>query len=187
VSGTLLVMADLLNVLMGTSDDTYTGTMPEQISSVLFLVGMVLLVLALIGLYLHQAEAGGRFGLVAFLIALVGTTLMVSSDWSELFIAPILMQAAPTLVEAPPASLMVGFLLNFGFYTVGWLLFGIASFRARVFPRAAAAMLAVGVLLPLITSIPWIFVVWNAAIVWMGLAVLRQKSHVSSVASATAA
>ena len=79
VSGTLLVMADLLHVLMGSSDDTYTGTIPEQISSVLFLVGMVLLIVALVGLYLHHSEAAGTFGLIGFVIALIGTALMVSS------------------------------------------------------------------------------------------------------------
>lgn len=175
VGGGLLVIADLLLALTTGSGDTYTGTTTEAISGVLFLAGKVLVVVALVGLYLYQTEAAGRFGVVAFLAALIGTTLMVGSDWSEVFIAPILMQEVPALVDEPPGLLMAGFLLNYGLETVGWLLFGVATFRARVFPRPAAAMLTAGVLLPF-TGVPWIFVIWNAAIMWMGLFIWQEKS-----------
>jgi hypothetical protein len=158
LGGALIVFTDLVLALTIGSADTYTGTTTEQIAAVSFLAGKVLILIGLIGLYLHQAEVAGRFGLVAFLAALVGTALMVSSDWSEVFIAPILMQAAPALMDEPPGLLMVGFLLNYGLETLGWLLFGVATFRARVFPRAAAAMLTVGVLLPFVGP-SWSFVV----------------------------
>jgi hypothetical protein len=147
---------------------------------VLFLVGKVLVVVTLVGFYLYQMEAAGRFGLVAFLVALMGTALMVGSDWSEVFIAPILMQEVPEVVDEPPGLLMVGFLLNYGLETLGWLLFGVATFKAQVFPRPAAAVLTVGVLLPF-TGVPWIFVVWNAAIIWMGLTIARDKRSVPSL------
>jgi hypothetical protein len=180
LGGALIVITDLVLALTIGSADTYSGTTTEQIAAVSFLAGKVLILIGLIGLYLHQAEVAGRFGLVAFLVALVGTALMVSSDWSEVFIAPILMQAAPTLMDEPPSLLMVGFLLNYGLETLGWLLFGVATFRARVFPRAAAAMLTVGVLLPFVGP-SWSFVVWNSAIIWLGLIVLREKRGLLSV------
>lgn len=71
LGGVLLVFGDLVPLVAGVSSDAYTGTMPEKIASVLFLTGLVFILVALVGLYLHQAEAAGRFGLVAFLVTLV--------------------------------------------------------------------------------------------------------------------
>jgi hypothetical protein len=178
--GTLLVIADLLVTFTTGSSDTYTPTPVEQVAAVLFLAGKLLIVVGLVGLYLYQIEAAGVFGRAAFIAALIGTTLMVSSDWSEVFIAPILQQETPALVNEPPTLLMVGFLLNYGLETLGWLLFGLVTLRARVFPRPAAALLIIGVLLPF-TGIPWSFVAWNAAIAWMGLIVVLAQRGPSAV------
>jgi hypothetical protein len=144
LGGILLVLTDLSLAFTRGSSDTYTGTSAEQIASVAFLVAKILILVGLVGLYLYQVEAAGAFGRVAFLLALVGTALMVSSDWS-----------------------------------LGWFLFGLATFRARAFPRPVAALLIAGVLLPF-TGLPWIFVVWNIAIAWMGLLVLSDKSSLAA-------
>jgi hypothetical protein len=141
LGGALLVITDLGLALILGGSATYTGTTAEQTASVLFLIGKILIVVALVGLYLYQMEAAGRFGLFALLTALVGTSLMVGSDW----------------------------------------LFGVATFRARVFPRLAGAVLVVGVLLPLFVGVPWIFVIWNAAIVWMGLIIRQDRRGAPSV------
>jgi hypothetical protein len=189
LGGGLLVSADLLNLLAGSSSDTYTGTPVEQISAILFLLGKVLLVPGVIGLYLYQAERTqaqpatrrDHFALVAFLLALVGTTLMVGSDWSEVFLAPILAEAAPAVVEQPPMRLMVGFLINYALESLGWLLFGVAAWQAQVFPRAATLLLIVGPFLPFVGP-SWIFVVWNGAVVWLGLVVWQAHRPASAVA-----
>jgi hypothetical protein len=181
LGGLLLISGDLLGLVVGQSGDTYTGTPIEKVMAVLFLAGKVLVLLGLIGLYLRQAKSAGRFGLVAFLIALTGTGLMIASDWSEVFIAPILQDVAPGLLETnPPASIMVGFMLNFFTETLGWLLFGIATFRARVLPRPAALLVIVGTLIPFIGP-SWSYVFWNAAIVWLGVAVLGSLARATSI------
>jgi hypothetical protein len=95
---------------------------------------------------------------VAFLLALAGTGLMIASDWSAIFTAPILFEVAPDLVETKPTLLIVGFVLNFVTETLGWLLFGIATFRARVLPRPAALLLMPGRSSPHWTS--WSYVFW---------------------------
>jgi hypothetical protein len=179
LGGALLVIPDAAGALTGTSGTGYHGTTIEMVWSALFLIGKLLVVPALLGIYLRQSEQAGAFGLAAFCAALLGTSLMVGSDWSEMFIAPILKQAAPAVVDQPPALLAAGFLVNFALETLGWLLFGIATLRARVLPRGAAALLIAGTLLPLVGP-GWSFVVWNAAIVWMGLAVLRERPQALS-------
>jgi hypothetical protein len=181
LGGLLLISGDLLGLVVGKSDDTYSNSPIEKVMAVLFLAGKVLVLIGLVGLYLRQANSAGRFGLVSFLIALAGTGLMVASDWSEVFIAPILHQVAPDLVETnTPALLIVGFVLNFVTETLGWLLFGIATFRARVLPRPAALLLAAGPLIPFIGP-SWSYVFLNAAIVWLGVAVMRSLARAPSI------
>jgi hypothetical protein len=76
---------------------------------------------------------------------------------------------------------MAGFILNFVTETLGWLLFGIATFRARVLPRPAALLVAAGPLIPLMIDIPWSYVFGNAAIIWLGVAVLRSMARAPSL------
>jgi hypothetical protein len=177
LGGLLLLTGDLLGLVVGQSGDTYTDTPIEKVMAVLFLVGKVLILISLVGLYLRQAKYAGRLGLVAFLIALAGTALMIASDWSEVFIAPILQEVAPDLVETnTPTLLITGFVINYFTETLGWLLFGIATFRARVLPRPAAILLAAGTLIPF-SGLSWSFVFWSAAIIWLGVAVLRSLAQ----------
>jgi hypothetical protein len=76
----------------------------------------------------------------------------------SIVVTPLLQQAAPALVNEPPTLLIVGFMLNYGLETPGWLVFSVVPFRAQVFPRAAV-MLSIGTLPPFIGR-PWVFVAW---------------------------
>ena len=178
MGGLLLVSGDLLGLVAGLSGDgdTYTGTPIEKVMAVLFLAGKVLILIGLVGLYLRQVQSAGRFGVVAFVLAMAGTGLMIASDWSEVFIAPILAEAVPDIGTNVPTLIMVGFILNFATETLGWLLFGIATFRARVLPRPAALLLIVGPFIPFLGP-SWSYVFFNAAIVWLGIAVLRSLAQ----------
>lgn len=173
-AGGLMALADIFHAIAGLLVANYSGSSTEQIGSIIFLAGRVLIVFALPGLYLYQSESAGRFGLVAFGIVMLGNSLMVSSDWSEVFIGPILPSLDPTLFDQPPTRLMVGFLINFVTETLGWLIFGISAYRARVFPRPATVILILGVFLPFVGP-PWIYVVMYSAIVWMGLFITRNE------------
>ena len=54
----------------------------------LLLISVVLALLGLTGLYLRQAEAAGTFGLVAFLVAFVGTALWASIAFGFAYVVP---------------------------------------------------------------------------------------------------
>ena len=43
---------------------------------------------ALVGLYAHQSEAAGAFGLLGFLAVLIGTRLLVGMMWTLTFVVP---------------------------------------------------------------------------------------------------
>lgn len=185
LGGALLLAADLPLLVFGPIDGQPSSSIVPTLHSLLCMLGTPLLVLALPGLYLHQAEETGQFGLVAFFIALLGTTLMVSSDWFEFFVGPAISDMIPGIEDNPPTRIIIGFAINFVIELTGWLLFGIATLRARVFPRPAAMMLIVGI--PFVVVGPvWATMVWNGGVVLMGLAVLKTDTVTRPIAAAEA-
>ena len=83
-------------------------------------------------------------------------------------------QAPALLVETPTGRLLAGRTMSFGVFALGWVLFGLASVRARVFPRDAAILLIIGGGIGL-----WIAVVPGAdaplavAVAWIRMWLLR--------------
>ncbi len=106
----------------------------------LYMLGSVLLLAGLVALYVYQSEETGILGLVGFVVAFLGTALVVGATWAQVFLGPYIAVEAPELFELEPP----GFLLTFTTLAVGWLLFGLATLRAGVYPRWAAILLMVG-------------------------------------------
>jgi hypothetical protein len=131
---------------------------------------------ALVGLYAGRSGVLGTLGSVGFLVAFVGTVLVAGAYWQQAFIVPDLAREVPELVETVPPALLVGFFLSLVPFSLGWLLFGVAAFRTRAYPRAAAALLAVGALLTFV-SVPFTSVVFAMAVAWMGLSLLPGKTE----------
>jgi hypothetical protein len=73
-------------------------TSAYQVSSGLRLLGIVLLLWGLIGIYGRQSRAAGTFGLWAFVVVFLGTALVVGNTWAEVFVWPTLAQVAPDMV-----------------------------------------------------------------------------------------
>ena len=69
----------------------------------------------------------------------------------------------------------------FACYVAGLLLFGVATFRARVLPRSAGGLLVVTVLLKMFASdiVPGTLALLGAAFVWLGVVVLRTRGPVT--------
>jgi hypothetical protein len=139
-----------------------TGT--YALYSVLVMITGVLLPLGLVGLYVRQLEASGPLGLVGFVVAFIGTVLVAGFFWSSAFVAPILAVEAPQLLAV---SSLPGFFRSFIVFGLGWLLFGVATLRAGVYPRGAVVLLIVGAVL-IVIRLPLISVVLDAAVAWMG-------------------
>jgi hypothetical protein len=55
--------------------------------------------------------------------------------WSQVFVVPRLAEAAPEVADRGTGSMLAGFLLSFLILGVGWVMFGVAALRTRVFPR----------------------------------------------------
>jgi hypothetical protein len=68
------------------SKPTTTGT--YAIVTVLTLLGTVLLLVGLVGLYVCQSEAAGLLGLVGFLMSFLGNALVAGAVWEATFVVP---------------------------------------------------------------------------------------------------
>jgi hypothetical protein len=141
---------------------------------------VLLLVFGLLGLHLHQQHAAGVFGQIATLVALFGTVTLFAASLTEVTILPALPKDSP-LVDEPPPALLAVFLTSFVTYVVGLLLFGVATWRARVLPRRAAALLVLGVVLALALKdvVPGVLVVLGVALVWLGAATVAPARTVA--------
>jgi hypothetical protein len=146
IAALLLVTSDVFGVTLDTSDLAAALASPAFTAfTLLKLVGTILLMLGLVGLYLRQAPAAGRLGLLGFLTAFAATGLVAGDWWFEAFVLPWEVNLAPELATASASgTLLVGGSVSFALFSLGWTLFGVATLRSRVFPRWSAAMLIVG-------------------------------------------
>src|SRR5919112_4071396 len=125
-------------------------TTSYSVSSGLRLLGLVLLVWGLIGIYGLQSRAAGSFGLWTFVVAFLCTALAVGNVWAEVFVYPTLAQIAPDMLlgagfgTEASAYMSAGLTLSFPLFFLGLVLFGAATFLAGVYPRWASVLLIIG-------------------------------------------
>jgi hypothetical protein len=146
-------------------------------------VAKVFLLWALVGLYTRQAKQTRVLGFVAFLLSFVGVMLVFGAIFGYYLLAPDLARVAPTFLDGGPTELSllgrVAFILPFVAAQVGILLIGVASLRAKVFPRWAAALFILTPLLFVVggfITLPFIGdVAFGAGLVWMGSTLWAEK------------
>jgi hypothetical protein len=178
VAGVGLLIAELLELLTGFGDESFSElaqTVPFIFQQALYLLSLTLLLVGLVGLYARQLESAGPLGLVGFLVALLGTVLLAGFFWANVFIAPALARGAPEFLDL--GGRFPGFFPSLLTYAVGWILFGLASLRARVYPRAAAILLIIGAALDPLGGLhlPFTGVLIDAAFIWLGFSLFSGR------------
>jgi hypothetical protein len=142
VAAALLITSQLLNLALGGQP---TATLTHTLQFILALLAQYVLLLALTGLYARQAEAVGNLGLVGYLVASLGILLVAGDWWYEAFAGPLFATRAPQAFEVPAGgSLLAGAIVTSVVFSLGWVLFGIASLRARVLPVGPAILVIIG-------------------------------------------
>ncbi len=119
-----------------------------QFQSIIGLFACILAPIGIMGLYLPFAEKVGKLGLIGFLLSSIGVILYGCMQFDETFTWPILAVKAPALLESSGlmsnASYMSIFILMGVIRAIGLILFGIAHWRARVFPRWTVLFFTLG-------------------------------------------
>jgi hypothetical protein len=186
-SGVLLILLEI--AFLGAF-----GDQPERVAAstsiwlillILSLLSAYLGLLALVGLYSRQAEESGQLGLTGFLLGLLGAMINSGYLWAGAFIVPALTSAAPGFLDqveaGPPQTpgiVAAGFISTFVLLTLGWIVFGVASLRANVLPKAAIWLAMLGALLSLVsrfTGIPLGSVLFGLGLAWLGWWLWREK------------
>lgn len=112
------------------------------------IVGALLAVFGYIGLYLRQREATGWFGLIAFVVAVIGALFFFADGIIALLTFPVLAIHAPALTEASGPMFtgrVLGFYILFAATNmIGIVLLGIATLRAGMVPRIPTILFIVG-------------------------------------------
>jgi hypothetical protein len=121
---------------------------PFQVTNALYFVVFIGLLLALVSVYLRFHADAGALGAVAFCFALVGTMDMAGNMWFDGFAGPWIADVAPEAILAGGSGMLViGGFSSYVLFALGWLVFGIAGWRARMFPAwLGAAFVVAGVL-----------------------------------------
>ena len=172
LAGVLLVVSELLRLYIDLVDPNLYGSI-FVFNGVLGLLLSVLVQLGLVGLYARQAGATGTLGLVGFVLAFIGVNLSMGASFVDAFAKPVVWPwEDPEYFERTVAALAIfapGFVL-------GWVLFGVATHRARVYPRASAMLLIAGALI-LLLPLPLGGIVFAAALAWMGYVLLTGREE----------
>lgn len=151
------------------------------------------------GLYARQVEKSGWLGLTGFLLLSVWFVLITGFSFVEAFILPHLAAESPAFVESllgmltgVPSTVDLGVLpmlwnISGPMYILGPLLFGIATFRARVLPRWAGGLLTLAaVLIPIGGMFPHEYqakiamIPVGLAMVWLGYALFSERREKAS-------
>ncbi len=174
LAGVLLVIADLLSPthlffpvgFQSFSEPTIgtSASLHYALQSKINLLAAMLLSGGLVGLHARQSEATGLLGLVGFLVAFVGTALLVGILWTNAFVVPSLAVEAPTLLGGGPPAAFYPSLVAFA---VGWVIFGVATLRAGRYPRTGTVLLIIGAVTNLF-PLPFTGIVFASAVAWMG-------------------
>ena len=114
------------------------------IAQIAYFIGFCVLLVALVATYEREANRAGTFGLIAFLTAAVGTMFLAGDHWFDTFAGPWIIEIAPEAAATPSGFLVTGALASYALFAIGWVMFGLASARARVFPLAISLAIVLG-------------------------------------------
>lgn len=149
--------------------------------------------LGITGLYARQAHAAGWLGLAGYLLFSLWLVLFLAFTFFEAFILPLLATEAPAFAEGfleiftgSAAEMNFGVLaglwgLSDALFLFGGLVFGIATFRARILSRWAAGALISGWALAPASALlphelrPLVAVPIGLGLAWLGYALWSER------------
>jgi hypothetical protein len=198
LAGGSAVLGGLCYVFVGLF---HPANAPESVTStrweVVHVVACFMCFFALIGLagiYARQSAKAGWLGLVGYVLLSAWLVLIMGFSFVEAFILPRLAVATPALADAwmkmfngGTGQLDLGPLptlwtLSAPLYIGGGVLFGLATFRARLLPRAAAVLLALGTALAPVAGLlslaaePKVAIPTGLALAWLGYALMVEPT-----------
>jgi hypothetical protein len=197
LSGVALIVGSLLATVGFTLWRIFGSSFEEfgafrMSADLLLLAGFLILLIGLPGMYAYQADRAGRLGLVSFVMVFLGLAAHeVSTAPLTIFVPPLLasrpetqaLVAQPDTLETELGTVWIAYYATFLLiYYLGIVVLGVATLRARVFPRWAAVLLISGppmlflggAFVPVVQDVGLVAIAvgW----VWCGYALLAAKT-----------
>jgi hypothetical protein len=147
-AGLLIVSAQLVMLPFDPKDHVATTTSPAfQFGGAAYFLGFVMLMLFLVADHQRLEERTGRLGAAATIAAVVGTMALGGDLWFETFAVPWLADEAPNAFGTDPTVVLgLGALSSYLLFAAGWILYGVATLRARVPVAISVAIIISGAL-----------------------------------------
>ena len=185
VAGLLIIVAQLMMLPFDPNDHVATSTDPQfQIGGGVYMLGFIALMIALVGAYGWGVHKAGRFGVIAFVSALVGTMLLGGDLWFETFAVPWIADQAPAAFDTDPTMVLaIGAIASYLSFAIGWALFGIAAYRARAFPRVICVAIVVGGVIGFKALLAPFAIPIALAILSLGVWMIRSKASAKASSS----
>lgn len=152
-------------------------TPAHAINTAAAIVAFALLVVALVAIFEWEAHAAGWLGVIGLCAAIVGTVVMAGDWWYEAFAVPWIAEDAPQLIQSGVGTrVLIGGLLSFALFGISWIVFGVASLRAGVFPATSSVGIVAGGLvsgLPISGAYLYGHVLLGLTLLWLGIWMAR--------------
>ena len=165
LSGIALLMGSALSAIgyilsvFASGNDLQSLISPlSLIFSLVTLLGSMLVLLGLPGMYTRQARRAGILGLLGFLLVWYVTLFQgVLIPFTTVTFTPLLAAhlVTPSLVTTPPPTWTPFSLVSMLGEVLGVLLLAIATLRARVFPRWIGWLLIATLVLGIVSFVPF--------------------------------
>jgi hypothetical protein len=144
LSGVVLILGTLLSIVGTVAQFGITDNPANSmwtVGAMLGLASLMLLIIGLTGLYARFASHTKMLGFLGFVLLIGALFLAIGRTAILGIMLPWLTQVAPTAANSDgPPAMGTFFILEANLLLVGGILFGIATFRVRVFPNWARWM-----------------------------------------------
>ncbi|UCG03865.1 MAG: hypothetical protein JSW11_07740 [Candidatus Heimdallarchaeota archaeon] len=149
-------------------------------------IGFVLALIGILGIFFKQYNDLTELGMIGFLITFVGQVLYNAGIYYETFIWPVLAESDPNLIDlsnGPIYSNPIFFtmlLLAGSIYVIGFLIFGYSTYKTDSFPKWAILLLVIGVVMFIPGFFPYIvrtlgIIVYALGLIWVGYKLIKQE------------
>jgi hypothetical protein len=165
LSGIALIIGSVLSAIglilsaFDSGNDLQSLISPlSMIFSLFTIFGSLLVLLGLPGMYIRQAGRAGILGLLGFLFVWYVTLFQgVMISFTNVTFIPLLAAhlVPPSVVTTPPSTWTPFFIVSLVGQVLGILLLGIATLRARVFPRWIGWLLIATLVLGVVSHVPF--------------------------------
>ena len=188
LSGVFIILFFVLHPLQGDPPPVnILLTTPYALEHTLGVITLVLGLLGLIGVYVWLAQTRRWLALISFLLAFIGSALLIGDVFVDGYIAPILAAHAPGLL-GPSSPLMANppplfFLVPGLIWGLGYIVLGIATLLRDGGVRWAGVLLIVGAgLASGVLPLPFLGEVAGAVVlglgqIWLGYVLWSTKAE----------